>query len=245
MTFKNIVFCLCAVTALSACETMNKPQKQTTSAPEIVELPQNPTKSRYDLPPGMITNDMETASLMSNPNVIVFPVDGDISHERRTFPEYRGVIENTTAGGYTVMDPSVTVFAVDDVGTRPEYLPEYSVPRYAEQLYPQQMAAYTPQPMLPAQTVTAAPVPLSMEPVVMEPMETFPQPVSIAPGIQAEPLPRPPRMTEAGRVSMPVDRPRAAVLPTDNTMSSASPATRNQTQAQPQQRRSRPVLTGY
>lgn len=243
MTFRNIVFCLCAVTALTACETLYPQQKQHPYAAEVVELPKRPTKSRYELPPGMITENMDTASLMTNESVIVFPVDGHIDPTQKTFPEYRSVIENTTAGGYTVFDPSVTVFAVDDTGGRPEYLPEYSVPRYTEQIFPRQ-TAQTPQPVvMPSGNGL---VPMMQDNIAVpsttpsEPIHLRPGVVSIAPDIQAEPLPRPPRMTAAGRVSTPDARP-AARLTTSDVVIPAAPTVA----PQPQQRRSRPVLTGY
>lgn len=200
MTFRYLALGLCALSVLSACEAFNPPHRQ--QAPEVVDLPQRPTQSRYELPPGMITPNMDTASLMTKPSVIVFPVDGPIDPDRRSFPEYRGVVENTTAGGYTVFDPSVTVFAVEGPGQRPDYLPEYAVPRYAEQFYP--VVAYPETANNPLMPMDSA------------------GPVPIAPGIKAEPLPKPrlPRMTGTPQ--------------TDNRLPQAQ-----------QQRRSRPVLTGY
>lgn len=243
MTFRNIVFCLCAVTALTACETMYPFQKQQSRTGEIIELPQKPTKSRYELPAGMITRDINTASLMTNENVIVFPIEGEINPLRKTFPEYRSVVENTTAGGYTVFDPSVTVFAVDDTGVRPDYLPEYSVPRYAEQMRPHNTAQSARSGVVPAGT---GPLPLTSDfpvssyaSVPTEPIHVRSEVISIAPDIQAEPLPRPPRLTEAGRISTPDARPAARL-----TRAEPDVVTPQQPQA-PQQRRSRPVLTGY
>jgi|GEM_PF-2784742 len=234
MIFRNIAFCLCAVTALTACETVSSLPSVFSSKKQqphtIVEPSYKQTRNNHELSPGMITHDITTAGLMTNENVIVFPVEGEIDMARKTFPEYRSVIENTTAGGYTVFDPSVTVFAVDDagIGVRPDYLPQYSVPRYAEQFHgrkPVQAPLYAGEPL-----PLTANYPVSSYPSIpVKPAYVSPEIISIAPAIQAEPLPRPPRMTEAGRISVP-------------DMYPETPLTRANVS---QQRRNGPVLTGY
>lgn len=116
--------------------------------------------------PPFVMDSEKMAAAFSNENVIVYPVDGDIADNRREFPEYRGVMENTTAGGYTVFDPSVAVFAVEgEPSVRPSYLPEYSVPQYAEQYramstpIDNQPEAYSDQggPLMPIAVVPRAP----------------------------------------------------------------------------------------
>ncbi len=105
--------------------------------------------------------------IMSNENVIVYPVDGDLSKKRQTFPEYRGVLENTTRGGYTVFDSSVTVFAVEGRTGRPQYLPNYSVPQYSEQYRTTQPIAYADNgPLIPmrGQQQRVPSVPLAITP---------------------------------------------------------------------------------
>jgi len=151
---------------------------------QSVELPQKSTYSQYELPHNMMAgNTMNMASIMSNENVIVYPVDGNIDVQRMEFPEYRGTMENTTASGYTVFDPSVTVYAVEgDVVQRPSYLPEYSVPKYAQPRM-QNIAIKGNGSLMPA--------PLTQ---------------SYGDGIIAEPLPRAPRLTRAGTLSNPTDR---------------------------------------
>jgi len=113
--------------------------------------------------------------LYSNSNVIYYPLDkpaGDVTHK---FPQYRGVLENTTGGGYTVFDPSVTVYAIEQGQTKPSYLPEYSVPKYAEQ--------YEANIILKEQAEMAAipPIPLTR------------QLTSFQPSIIEAETPRPPR----------------------------------------------------
>lgn len=117
-----MIFCLLA---LNACEIL-QPYKQKQEKPVIIFNDPKPVK---------IVKPIDNAALMSNQNVIVYPVSGSIDQKRRKFPEYRGVMDNTTAGGYTVFDSSVTVFAVEGSSQRPSYLPKYSVPQYAEQYY--------------------------------------------------------------------------------------------------------------
>lgn len=107
------------VMGLTACAT---PYSNTQVEQIVFEEPDAPL-----VPKGM-TNE----EIFSNPNVIVYPVTGDLSQSNRAFAKYRGVVENTTAGGFTVFDPSVTVYAIEGQGMKPAYLPEYSVPRYAQ-----------------------------------------------------------------------------------------------------------------
>ena len=64
--------------------------------------------------------------IMSNENVIVYSLDGDVSDMQRTFAS------GNPADSYahTVFDPSVEVYAVDGSSKGPSYLPEYLVPMY-------------------------------------------------------------------------------------------------------------------
>lgn len=77
-------------------------------------------------------NTQSMADLMSSENVMVYPLDGPIDPKRLTFPEYDNPLDTkTTAAGYTVFDPSVEVYSGGEIyEDRPEYLPEYSVPKY-------------------------------------------------------------------------------------------------------------------
>lgn len=208
----------------------------------IVESPDVAYGGRGELPYGM--NPVEA---LANENVIVYPVDEPIDANKREFPEYRGVMDNTTAGGYTVFDPSVTVYAVEGGGaSRPDYLPEYSVPKYAEQ-YKQQYSQYnnaTQSPM-PVQNVTS----LRAQPLMPMHDNALSHTPSYGGEIVSKPLsgrvsmaPRGPRVSaKAGKVSRPwlEKGNNDAAL---NASGSSLPASR---QAQPQARRSSPMLTGY
>lgn len=119
---------LFAALSLSACATQQK-------TAEVVELPQNATTSRHELPYTMTNSGMiDPSELLTDGSVIVYPVNGEIDRQKYHFPEYRGVLRNTTASGYTVFDQSVTVYAVDGVGAQPpSYMAEYAVPKYVHE----------------------------------------------------------------------------------------------------------------
>ena len=119
-------FCIALVMVLAACSHQ---QKQALDGQTVVAV--DPTPAIVNPVPAQI----DTAAIFSNPNVTIFPLDGSISAHESRLNQYRGVLNNTTAGGYTVFDESVTVYAIDNTMgmTRPSYLPEYSVPKYAAQ----------------------------------------------------------------------------------------------------------------
>lgn len=165
MRYKHFIIVI-TLFALSACEHFPPLKKEPVVEDPSVVVFEEPE------PVEVRSND----EIMSNENVIVYPVEGNLSKKRQEFPEYRGVMENTTRGGYTVFDSSVTVFAVEGTTHRPQYLPRYSVPQYAEQ-YVARSRSYTQ----------------TSGPLVPMAGETFAQPVPIAP-----------KMTEAGRRSAPV-----------------------------------------
>jgi hypothetical protein len=105
---------------------------------------------------------MNMANMMSNESVIVFPLDAN-AKQPRDFPAARGVVDNTTSGGYTVFDPSVTVFALDGMSAKPDYLPEYSVPKYAQQT------------SVTNNVIAAMPLPNAPRPIGLSvPMQTIP-----------------------------------------------------------------------
>jgi hypothetical protein len=159
--------------------------------------------------------ELDMAAIMSNENVIVFPIDGTVDARRTEFPEYRGVMENTTAGGYTVFDPSVTVYAVEGGSVqRPSYLPEYSVPKYV------QARPTAPQPMIQGngQLMPVALTQSRDDEIVAEPLD----------GMTSKPSPRAPRLTRAGQVSEPMMDTQKQGVPQQSSG-----------------RRSPPMLTGY
>ncbi len=71
--------------------------------------------------------------IFSNKSVIYYPLDKPAGAVQQKFPTYQSVLDNTTAGGYTVFDPSVTVYSLSGASNKPTYLPQYSVPQYAAQ----------------------------------------------------------------------------------------------------------------
>jgi len=107
------------VIGLSACASKKQVQEPMPVEPVIFEKPRD-----YSI---------NYEQQFSNDSVIYYPLDKPAGNVTRKFPEYRSVLDNTTAGGYTVFDPSVTVFALDGVSNKPAYLPDYSVPQYAAQ----------------------------------------------------------------------------------------------------------------
>lgn len=119
MKLKMLLLCLLAI-SLSACASKEKSQKSIVfKDPVTIEKPRDYSINREQL--------------FSNESVIYYPLDKPAGEVTQKFPEYRSVLDNTTAGGYTVFDPSVTVYALDGQSAKPNYLPEYSVPQHAAQ----------------------------------------------------------------------------------------------------------------
>jgi hypothetical protein len=142
MTIRQIFSCFAfvALLGLSACDTARQswsditgqtgpasPVSTTQIQDEDIKF-NNRTASTSSY--GM--NETDMARQFSNENVIVYPVNGNpYDAQPRTFPEYRSVLDNTI-GGYTVFDPSVTVFGLNGEGVMPDYMPAYSVPTYTQ-----------------------------------------------------------------------------------------------------------------
>lgn len=66
------------------------------------------------------------AIIPQDPNVTVYPLEGPVQNPLVS-ERYRGVLDNTTSGGYTVFDPSVTVYPLAG-NEPPAYVPGYAVP---------------------------------------------------------------------------------------------------------------------
>jgi len=112
------------VIALGACATNKQEVKQPVMVePIVIEKPRD--------------HSINYEQQFSNDSVIFYPLNKPAGAVTQTFPKYQSVLDNTTAGGYTVFDPSVTVYAVDGQSAKPAYLPDYSVPQYSAQ-YEQQ-----------------------------------------------------------------------------------------------------------
>lgn len=100
----------------------------TQSAPLPLNFSQRHMHSGYAQSPSMVATVgmIDTPSILSTDGVQVFPLDGAISNPfNGTRP--RTVAENTTSGGYPVLDKNVTVFPLEG-DTRPQYLSDFVWP---------------------------------------------------------------------------------------------------------------------
>lgn len=120
MKLKTLIFIIGTI-GVSACAGQKKSIEQPIAVeePVVIEKPRD-----YSI---------NYEQQFSNESVIYYPLDKSAGQVKRKFPEYRSVLDNTTAGGYTVFDSSVTVYALDGQSAKPNYLPDYSVPQYAAQ----------------------------------------------------------------------------------------------------------------
>lgn len=209
---------------LSACDQRPVfPQK-----PPIITM-EEASASQSPIPqPVYKMTDTDMAQAFSNENVIVYSLSEDVTDNRREFPEYRSVLENTTAGGFTVFDPSVTVFPVEEgANARPSYLPHYSVPQYAQQYR-------SPAPAVALPDYQAQPLAPVGAPVTLQ----SPTPIVQARSLQPNSVSRP-WIDDQAPVNMPRAPRVAESAPVTDTM--ISPVTQKQAPA----RRSPPILTGY
>ncbi|MBU6234743.1 MAG: hypothetical protein KGQ41_02775 [Alphaproteobacteria bacterium] len=173
------------------------------------------------------------------------PLNGDTTHS---------VLDNTTAGGYTVFDDSVKVYPLPGDET-PAYMPTYAVPPLKGQYKAEQPMVGTRQmglasagilPPVPnmevvepqsTPTLTSIPDadPYSNPPVsgaVRQPMSlTSPEPLTMQPPAQARPpMPSPfmkaqPVMDEGGAAPVAAEAPRAPMPPmADDMMAAPAPA---------------------
>ena len=235
MTLRRLLKVLPLTALMGACAVMPQNNK-----PVIQMAPIE--GGAYTTAPYAMGQD-EIAQTLSNENVIVYPIDGDLKQYPRTFPEYRGVLDNTTAGGYTVFDSSVTVYAVEgDASMRPSYLPDYAVPKYAEQYR-------TPDAPMASYQGMADPL----------------TPMGVVPLHSPVPIAQASRVNHAGRISRPWMEVEAEALParTVTARENLMPMPDSQTHLPrpPQEatmvtapaapapvdtaRRSAPMLTGY
>jgi len=122
MKLKLLILSLIVV-SLNACATQKTMPEPAVFEPVVVEKPRD-----YSI---------NYEQQFSNDSVIYYPLDKPAGAVTQKFPKYQSVLDNTTAGGYTVFDPSVTVYALDGQSAKPNYLPDYSVPQHAAQ-YEQQ-----------------------------------------------------------------------------------------------------------
>ncbi len=114
---KRIVLPVFCTLLMAACQ----------SAPKNAEAPKANKNAKQMEITGTITSGVSREPIVpTDPNVTVFPLDGPAKNPLTT-DRTHSVLDNTTAGGYTVFDKSVTVYPLpgDDV---PAYMPNYAVP---------------------------------------------------------------------------------------------------------------------
>lgn len=218
---KHYLLPLLCVLALGACSTA-APQGSTkvdVTAQPKKEDPFEITGKIYDMnnvpPPKIEPND---------PNVSVYSTDGPLVNpltEDRT----HSVIDNTTAGGYTVFDESVKVFPLpgDDV---PAYVPSYAVPPLEGQ-YAAKQPGMVGEPMGLASAGMLPPVPnMDVKNVpVKKPMSlTSPEPVTMQPPVADLPDTMQSPFDDAGKIAAPAGKPRAPSMLTGVENAAVNPA---------------------
>lgn len=67
------------------------------------------------------------STIASSSDVQVFPLEGETANPFAGTRKRRTILENTTSGGYTVLDKNVMVYPLDD-SRRPSYLPQFEGP---------------------------------------------------------------------------------------------------------------------
>jgi len=131
MNTKTILSLMLCGTMLTACAQ----QHQTGETVDIGVVGSNTQK--IDITGGIYNeNPAASTPIVSNdPDVKVYPLDGPIENPL-TEQKDHSVLDNTTAGGYTVFDDSVKVYPLpgEDV---PAYVPIYSVPPLKNQYKPE------------------------------------------------------------------------------------------------------------
>ncbi|MCB1538132.1 MAG: hypothetical protein H6865_06425 [Rhodospirillales bacterium] len=147
------------------------------------------------------TSMSQVPMVQTDPDVTVYPLDGPVQNPM-TVDRTHGVLDNTTAGGYTVFDDSVKVYPLPGEDT-PTYVPDYAVPPLKDQYKPEAPAVGTPMGLASAGTLPPVPNvdigeadPFASPPkpgVVRRPLTlTAPEPLTMQPpaSVQA-PLPSP------------------------------------------------------
>jgi len=196
----------------------------------------------------------------SDPNVQVFPTEGTYKNPLSGKAGH-GVLDNTTSGGYTVFDESVTVYPLPGENA-PAYVPSYAVPPFAMMERDDVsragqtagMASASALPPVPNVDVTSAD-PYSKPPTsgaMRQPlMLTAPEPLKMQPLAQARaaaPSPFQPAPATTGKPRAPqltgiadAVPPRAAAVATPTPLTPAAPKSAITAAG----KRSAPSLTGY
>lgn len=241
---KKILLSLACAVALSACATGQPSHQQPGAAARIDGGPQQAVDIANDIAA------MPQADIPQQHNVQTFETSGAFRNPLApTRPQ--GVLENTTTGGYTVFDESVTVYPLPGE-TAPGFLPAYAVPPLKEQYGTPQEAPQLREPGMvgrpiglasagmlpPVKNIEVAEAdPFAKAPVsgqVRRPLTlTAPEPVTMQPPVSAMAGPRSPFAATGDDMSASPYDMSAAPAP----VASATPSM--------QAGRRSPSLTGY
>lgn len=193
---KILLSCVCAL-ALSACAAGQPGNKQ--PGPTAIVKP----KTAVD-----IANEIaaiQPAQIPMDPGVQMYNTSGPFSNPLKG-DHTHSILDNTTAGGYTVFDESVTVYPLPGENL-PGFMPTYAVPPYKGGIAEPapRMPGMVGQPMGLASAGILPPVrnvdvaaadPYARPPVagqVRKPLTlTAPEPLSMQPPVSATPAPRSP-----------------------------------------------------
>lgn len=136
---------------LAACGTVHDAPSQPMAAPS------EPVSTSVASPmPEPLPSNMNPLVNGGDSRVQVFPLDGPVINPL-ALDQTRSQVDNTTSGGFTVFDDSVTVYPVD-TDTTPTYMPNYAVPPLAVNATPR------------AKTTIGKP--LAETPVMPDPLDT-------------------------------------------------------------------------
>lgn len=203
---RTIILATACTLALAACQTTGKTPAKSAAAP--VDAAQ---ASAIEIT-GESTTSMTTEPMVpTDPSVQTFPTEGSFENPL-TRDRTHSVLDNTTAGGYTVFDESVTVYPLPGEDA-PAYMPDYAVPPLMGQVKPQ-APHVGQQPLGLASAGMLPPVPNVMVPdadpyakppvsgAVRQPLTlTEPEPLTMQPPSDA----RPPMKSPFGKATPIVD----------------------------------------
>jgi hypothetical protein len=121
---KKLLLSFVCTLALAACQTASVNKGDAAKDPNAIEITG-----------GVSTSMVDTPIVPEDPNVTVYPLDGPVQNPM-SVNRTHSVLDNTTAGGYTVFDDSVTVYPLPGDDT-PAFMPKYAVPPLKGQYVPQ------------------------------------------------------------------------------------------------------------
>lgn len=244
-SMKHILIASACVLALAACQTTTAKEQKLEGKREPLEIT------------GGVSGPVVPEYAPDDPRVQMYKTEGDFQNPLDA-DRTHSVLDNTTAGGYTVFDESVKVYPLpgDDV---PAYVPSYAVPPLKGQYKkepplvgqrPMGLASAGMLPPVPNVEVVEAPEadPYANPPVsgaVRKPLSlTSPEPLVMQPPSQARPPVPSPFMKAAPAAPLPDDM---GMMTSDemavDTMAAPQPSA--QSSVTTAGRRSSPLLTGY